>query len=131
MTVDIAQLAGSPKIESDASFMLAINGTSFDLNHATTTPYHPSAFDPSDRQGHMLQAYFTDYVLNTGFAAGFSTGNTLDISRLLGLLNLTITTGELGLVIPQFIQKYGNDTAVNITASFVDTPSVASISPDG
>jgi len=100
VTLDFAQLMGSPKITDDASFMLAVNGTFFDINHAASVPYHPSTFTPTDRQGHMLQVYFTDYVLNTMFAAGFSTGNTLDISYLLSLLNLTITTGELGLVIP-------------------------------
>ena len=100
VTLDFAQLAGSPKITDDASAMLALNGTFFDINHPTASPYHPSAFDPTDRQGHMLQAYFTDYVLNTMFAAGFSTGNTVDLSKILALLNVTITTGELGLVIP-------------------------------
>lgn len=65
------------------------------------------------------------------FAAGFSTGNTLDVSVLLGLLNVTITTGELGLVIPEFITKYGKDTPVNITVAFVDTPSTSNIGPDG
>jgi len=65
------------------------------------------------------------------FAAGYATGNELDISYLLSLVNLTITTGELGLVIPEFITKYGNNTPVNITASFADAPSTSTIAPDG
>jgi len=49
VTIDYGQLAGSPKITDDASFMLAVNGTFFDINKTTSSPYHPAAFTPSDR----------------------------------------------------------------------------------
>lgn len=131
MTLDYGQLAGSPKINADSSFTFALNGTFFDIDKPAASPFHPAAFDPADLQGHMLEGYFTDYVLNTMFLAGFQTGHTLDVTHILSLLNITITTGELGLVIPEFITKYGKDKAVKITAAFVDEPSTSSIAPTG
>lgn len=80
----------------------------------------------------MVEVYFTDYVLNTMFEAGFLTGNTVDVTHILKqYLNITITTGELGLAIPQFIDKYGKDAAVGIAVAFSDKPSTSSIAPGG
>jgi len=43
----------------------------------------------------------TDFVLNTAFNAGFLTGNELNITYLIETyLNYTVTTDELGLIIP-------------------------------
>jgi len=131
LTLDIGQLMGSPKINTDSSFTLAVNGTFFDANKPAASTLHPATFTPSDLKGHMLQVYLTDYVLNTMFDAGSSTGQSIDVTHLLSLLNITVTTGELGVAIPEFITKYGSDKPVNISAGFVTKPSVATINATG
>jgi len=70
----------------------------------------------------MLQAYISDYVLNTAFEAGFLTGNTLDITYLLeNYLNVTVTTDNLGVVIPEILTKYGSGKAIGLSGKFVST----------
>ena len=131
VTLDIGQLMGSPKINTDSSFTLAVNGTFFDANKPAASTLHPATFTPSDLKGHMLEVYLTSYVLNTMFDAGFSTGQTIDISHLLSMFNITVTTGELGVAIPEFITKYGSDKPVDISVGFVNKPSVATINATG
>jgi len=70
----------------------------------------------------MLQSYISDYVLNTAFEAGFQTGNTLDITYLLlKFLNVTVTTDNLGIVVPEILTKYGSGKAVSLAGKFVNT----------
>jgi len=70
----------------------------------------------------MLQAYISDYVLNTAFEAGFLTGNTLDITYLLEkYLNVTVTTDNLGVIIPEILTKYGSGKAVGLAGKFIST----------
>lgn len=76
-----------------------------------------------------MQAYLTDYTLNTALDAGYSTGNTLDISGILALLNITITTDQVGLLIPQIITKYGAGKNVSVSGSFITAPSHVSMTP--
>lgn len=79
---------------------MAVNGTSYDANNVVSPSYSPASYDASSMDGKQLQAYLTDYTLNTALDAGYSTGNTLDISGILALLNMTITTDQVGLLIP-------------------------------
>ena len=74
MTLDIGQLMGSPKVNSDSSFTIAMNGTFFDTDKPAASALHPAAFTPSEIKGHMLEGYFTDYVANTMLATVSSTG---------------------------------------------------------
>lgn len=80
----------------------------------------------------MLQAYLSDYVLNTMFESGFLTGNTLDITYLLKTyLNVTVTTDNLGLVVPEILTKYGSGKAVSLAGSFAKTQTVSKFTQAG
>jgi len=57
------------------------------------------------------------------FDAGFTTGNTLDITYLLSKLNVTVTTDEVGVVIPELVTKYGSGKNVTIKGKFITGPS--------
>lgn len=70
----------------------------------------------------MLQAYISDYVLNTAFESGYLTGNTLDLTYLLKkYLNVTVTTDTLGLLIPEVLTKYGAGKSVGLAGKFVNS----------
>lgn len=98
----------------------ALNGTFFDAEKVQASKYSPSPFKVRDPNGKMLQAYLSDYVLNTMFESAFLTGNTLDITYLLKTyLNTTVTTDNLGLIVPEILIKYGSGKAVSLSGSFV------------
>jgi hypothetical protein len=67
------------------------------------------------------------------FEAGFLTSNTLDITYLLETyLNVTVTTDNLGLVIPEILTKYGSGKAVSLSGSFAgDTQTATSFTSKG
>lgn len=61
----------------------------------------------------------TQYVVNTALDAGWTTQNTLDITYLLKqYLNLTVTTDNIGLLVPEILTKYGSGKAVSISGKF-------------
>lgn len=71
-------------------------------------------------------------MLNTLFEAGYSTGNTLDITYLLeNYLNTTVTTDELGEVIPELLTKYGSGKPVQVSGKFTQYASTAFVTADG
>jgi len=72
-----------------------------------------------DAAGQSAQGYFSEYTLNTLLEAGFSTQNTLDITYLLSKLNVTVTTDNLGVVVPEILAKYGSGKAVGISGKFI------------
>lgn len=69
--------------------------------------------------------------MNTAFESGFQTGNTLDITELLGKLNVTITTDQLALIIPEFATKYGAGKAVAISGMFPKAACVSKFTSAG
>jgi len=106
---------------------MVVNGTFFDAQKVQKSAYTPAAFNVRDPKGKQFQAFVTDYAANTALEAGFLTGNTLDITYLLQTyLNLTVTTDNLGLVIPEILTKYGAGKAVGITGKFTQAKSVIS-----
>lgn len=80
----------------------------------------------------MLQAYISDYVLNTAFESGYMTGNTLDLTYLLKqYLNVTVTTDTLGLLIPEILTKYGAGKAVGLAGKFVNSQTESKFTKEG
>ena len=80
----------------------------------------------------MLQAYISDYVLNTAFEAGFLTGNTLDLTYLLSkYLNVTVTTDNLGVIVPEILTKYGSGKAVGLAGKFSGTQTESKFTKEG
>ena len=74
----------------------------------------------------------TDYALNTAFNSRYLTGNELNITYLIETyLNYTVTSDELGLIIPEVINVYGSGKAVEIAGKFVKAPSVSKFTTTG
>lgn len=66
------------------------------------------------------------------FEAGFLTGNTLDITYLLETyLNVTVTTDNLGLIVPEILTKYGSGKAVSLSGSFANTQTESKFTAKG
>jgi len=131
VTFDFAQMGKGPVVAGGV-LQAGLNGTFFNSNKVQASAYTPAAFALRDAKGKQFQAYLTDYFLNTAFESGFSTGNTLDITYLLeNYLNLTVTTDNLGLIVPELLAKYGAGKAVGISGRFTQAPSVSSFSADG
>ena len=125
VTFDYAQMAG-PVVEADGTLEMTLNGTFFDADQAAPCPfpYFPAAFNVRNPAGKDIQTYMTDYTINTALLAGFQTGNTLDITYLLqNFLNLTVTTDNLALIVPEILTKYGSGKAVSISGAFVNSAS--------
>jgi len=81
-TLDYAQLNGGPRIKGK-EWSMDLNGTSYNALKPAASKWSPSAFDGTQIKGKELGGYASDFVLNTVFEAGFSTGNELDITALL------------------------------------------------
>lgn len=124
-------LASGPTIGS-ASASISANGTFYDKAHPWTKAYTPAAITPTDLKGKELQVYLTQYLLNTMFDAGFTTGNTLDITYLLEkYLGLAVTTDNLSVVIPQMLTKYGSGKNCTIKGKFITAPSSVGVATTG
>jgi hypothetical protein len=61
--------------------------------------------------------------------AAYSTQNTLDITYLLSKLNVTVTTDNLGVVVPEILAKYGSGKAVGISGKFITKQSEVTMTP--
>ena len=131
VTTDIAQLLGGPKFSDKKVFTMGVNATSFDAKQVVAPAYHPATFDATDLQGKELQTYLTDYALNTALDAGFLTGNTLDITKILSAFNVTVHTDDIGLVIPEILTKYGPGKNVSLAGKFITEASHTTISAAG
>ena len=120
VTFDYAQMGKGIEVTSDGVATMGLNGTFFDAEDLEPSTFKPATFALRDPKGKDFQGYLTDYVLNTAFKSGYLTGNTLDITYLLqNYLNLTVTTDNLGLVVPEILTKYGSGKAVGLSGKFV------------
>jgi len=71
-------------------------------------------------------------MINTIFEAGFLTGNDLDITQLLKeFLNVTVTTDNLGLFVPELLTKYGSGKAVGLAGKFTQKAATSFFTPSG
>jgi peptidoglycan hydrolase-like protein with peptidoglycan-binding domain len=121
-----------PEVTTDGVIMAGLNGTFFDAAKPEVSPLTPATYALRNPTGKSLQSYLTDYTINTALTSGFETGNTLDITYLLlTYLNVTVTTDNLGVVVPQILTKYGSGKAVSISGAFVKAASVAKFSAGG
>lgn len=132
VTFDYAQMGKGIQVTSDGVATMGLNGTFFDAEDLKPSTFTPAAFALRDPKGKDFQGYLTDYVLNTAFQSGFLTGNTLDITYLLKqYLNVTVTTDNLGLVVPEILTKYGSGKAVGLAGKFVQKAAVSKFTSTG
>uniref|UniRef100_A0A7S3MZ80 Uncharacterized protein n=1 Tax=Strombidium inclinatum TaxID=197538 RepID=A0A7S3MZ80_9SPIT len=119
VTLDVAQIGSGVTVSPDGYAYEEVNATFFNAEKVAASAFTPATFAVRDPAGKDFQGYLTDYVLNTAFEAGFSTGNTLDITYLLShYLNLTVTTDTVGKIVPELLTKYGPGKAVGISGTF-------------
>lgn len=131
VTADYGEMAGGPQVSTDKVFSMQVNGTFFDQTHLKTPTTKPAAFNIRDPKGSPAQGFLTQYVLNTLFTSGYSTGNDLDITTLLSKLNVTLTTDAFAKVVPQILTKYGSGKAVGLKGKFVTAPAVTQMTSTG
>lgn len=105
---------GGPKVTTDKVVEVSVNGTIFDIKNPHAISELPANFNVRDPAGKTFQAYLTDYVINSALSASFDTGNFVDITHLLSLVNVTLTTDQIGTVFPEILTKYGSGKNVTI-----------------
>jgi len=108
---------------------MSVLGYFFNANVATPSKYTPVAMPVRDAAGQAGQGALSEYTLNTLMEAGFSTGNTLDITYLLSKLNVTVTTDNMGVLVPEILAKYGSGKAVGISGKFITKQSEFTLTP--
>lgn len=79
--------------------------------------------------GQAAQGYLSEYTLNTLMESAFSTQNTLDLTYLLSKLNVTVTTDNLGVVVPEILAKYGSGKAVGLSGKFITKEGKFTLTP--
>jgi len=121
-SLDYAQLNGGPRV-MNKQFAMDLNGTAYNANKIVKSKWTPPLFNSLDIHGKQVGGYISDYVLNTMFEAGFSTGYPLNITGVLDLLNITLTTTEIELILPGIVAKYGADQPVGLSVKFITAPS--------
>merc|ERR1712127_659953 len=129
VTGDYAQYGKGAQFTADNIFEMSVLGYFFNKNSATPSKYTPVAMPVRDAAGQSAQGFFSEYTLNTLLEAGFSTQNTLDITYLLSKLNVTVTTDNLGVVVPEILAKYGSGKAVGISGKFITKQSEFTMTP--
>jgi hypothetical protein len=108
---------------------MSVLGYFYNKNVKTPSKYTPVSFPVRKEGGQAGQGYLSEYTLNTLMESGFSTGNTLDITYLLSKLGVTVTTDNLGLVIPEILTKYGSGKAVGLSGKFITKEGVFTLTP--
>lgn len=132
VTADYAQMGAGPSVTADNVFTMGLNGTFFDQEDIEATKFTKAVFPLRDPKSKELQLYCTDFVLNTAFESGFRTGNTLDLTYLLSeYLNITVTTDNLAVLIPEVLTKYGSGKAVGLSGKFTQKATETHVTPTG
>merc|ERR1712195_153063 len=108
VTADYAQYGKGATFTADNIFEMSVAGKFYNKNVATPSTYSPVAFPARTVGGESAQGFLSEYTVNTLLEAAFSTQNTLDITYLLSKLNVTVTTDNLGVVVPEILTKYGS-----------------------
>ena len=129
VTADYAQYGTGAQFTADNIFEMSVLGYFFNKNVATPSKFSPVAMPVRDAAGQAGQGALSEYTLNTLMEAGFSTGNNLDITYLLSKLNVTVTTDNMGVLVPEILAKYGSGKAVGISGKFITKQSLFTLTP--
>merc|ERR1712195_165331 len=129
VTGDYAQYGAGATMTADKNFEMSVLGYFFNKNVATPSKYTPVAMPTRIAGGEAAQGSLSEYTVNTLLEAGFSTGNTLDITYLLSKLNVTVTTDNLGVLIPEILTKYGKGKAIGLSGKFITKEGKVTMTP--
>lgn len=129
VTADYAQFGKGATFTPDNIFEMSVLGYFYDKNHNVPSKYTPVAMPVRDPKGQSAQGFLTEYTLNTLMEAGFSTQNTLDITYLLSKLNVTLTTDQFAVVVPEVLAKYGSGKAVGLSGKFITKEGKFTLTP--
>jgi len=125
LTADYSQLDG-PQFTSASVFQMGVNGTFFDASAPKTPTITPVSYDLRDPKGKDAQFFLTDYTIKTGLNAAYDSHGNIDITALLSqYLNVTVTTDQVGEILPELLTKYGSGKAVGISGMWVEAPATA------
>ena len=131
IVLDLA-LTPAPVVTADQVFEITMNGTFFDTVHSEPNPYSPAAFSPRDPAGKDFQGYLTDYVVNTGLMSAFEENKPVDIGALFfKATNKTLSTDEVGLLVPEILIKYGVGKPAGMTVQFANQASKVTFDTTG
>jgi hypothetical protein len=109
---------------------MSVIGSFYNKNTQTPSKYTPVTFPVRKAGGQAAQGYLSEFTLNTLFESAFSTGNQLDVTYLLNkFLNVTVTTDNLGVVVPEILTKYGSGKAVGLSGKFITNEAVVKMTP--
>ena len=129
VTADYAQYGSGAQFTADGIFEMSVLGYFFNKNVGVSSKYSPVAMPVRRADGQTAQGSLSEYTLNTLMEASYSTQNDLDITYLLNKLNVTVTTDNLGVVIPEILTKYGSGKAVGISGKFITAQSEFNLLP--
>jgi hypothetical protein len=129
VTADYAQYGSGATFTADNIFEMSVLGYFYNKNSDVPSKYTPVAFPVRDPNGQAAQGYLSEYTLNTLLESGYSTQNTLDITYLLSKLNVTVTTDNLGVVVPEILTKYGAGKAVGLSGKFITKEGKITMTP--
>lgn len=88
--VDYGMMNDSPLAANDL-LTLEVNGTFFNTQNLSHG-FSPVAFKDFDTEGKQLQLHLTDYVLNTLFESAYVGQDKLELTKVLDLIGMTLTT---------------------------------------
>jgi len=108
---------------------MGVSGFFYNKNVQTPSKYTPVAMPARNPTGQAAQGYLSEYTLNTLMESAFSTQNTLDLTYLLSKLNVTVTTDNLGVVVPEILAKYGSGKAVGLSGKFITKEGKFTLTP--
>ena len=129
VTADYAQYGKGATFTTDNIFEMSVLGYFFNKDSTTPSKYTPVAMPTRLADGQAAQGSLSEYTVNTLMEAAYSTQNTLDITYLLSKLNVTVTTDNLGVVVPEILAKYGSGKAVGISGKFITKQSEVTMTP--
>jgi len=124
-------MATNAQVTDKSYFEMAVNGTFYNQNHTVASKYPaPVAFDVRNPAGRALQFHLTEWTINTALEANYDGKLPQNITYILEkLFNFNLNTTFFGTVIPQLIEKYGENKTVELSAILIDKPSYVVMKP--
>lgn len=123
LALDVA-MTTTPVVSEKGYIDRQIVATFFNTDQQTKAPGTPVAIPTRVDSGKDFQFFLTDYTVQSLLFSRYQAQQTDNLTDLLSLANLTLTTDDLALAFPQFVTKYGSGVAVDALYQFTkDVPS--------